>query len=132
MKRWIISLILFVLSGLIIGILFWPKVDMKFATNGVAIFKYDNHNISELISADDFSSICDLFNGKKLYSDNLSCGFSNDVSICINETESFCFAHDSCPVVYWKNKNKFFRLSQSEYDILTDILNKYGFIFPCL
>jgi len=50
----------------------------------------------------------------------------------MNGTERFCFACDSCPVVYWKNKNKFIKLSEKENEELKGILALYGFEFPCL
>ena len=134
MRRWVIASIVFfvALGGIVLGKALWPKTDMAFATEGEAIFKYGDKNITQIILVDDFTRICDLFDQKKLYSDNLSCGFSDDICVTIDGSEQFCFARDSCPIVYWKNVNKFFRLSECEYDELTDILEKYGFIFPCL
>lgn len=134
MKHWMIALIVIfiILGSIILSMALLPKVNMDFATEGKAIYKYEDKNISQTVSSDDLAVMCDLFNDKKLYSDSLSCGFSDNISIIINGTEKFCFACDSCPIVYWKNKDKFFKLSASEYDKLTKILYKYGFVFPCL
>ncbi len=128
----VLIVVFIVIVGVVLSIVFLPKVNMSFANEGKAIFKYESKDISDNISSDDFAEICRLFDGKKLYSDNPSCGFSDDVSIMINGTESFCFAKDTCPVVLWKNKNKYFNLSDDEYVKLTEILGKYGFVFPCL
>ena len=129
----IIFVILLVVFGAItMSIYLHPKVDMTFAENGVAIFKYENNDICQSISNDDMMAICKLFNGKKMFFDNLSCGFTDNVSILINGSEQFCFACDTCPIVYWKSKNKFFTLSESEYNELIQILSEYGFVFPCV
>lgn len=134
MKRWIIAfiVILIVLGGVTLIMALWPKVDMNFATKGKAIFRYEEKNIVQTISANDLTKLYVLFEGKRLYSDDLSCGFSENIAIVINESEQFYFACDSCPIVYWKNKNKFFKLSASEYDELMEILRGYGFVFPCV
>ena len=134
MKRWSIGVIVIfvVLGGAVLSMALWPKTDMDFATEGEAIFKYGDKDIVKKILVDDFTKICNLFDDKKLYSDNLSCGFSDNICVMIDGSEHFCFACDSCPIVYWKNKNKFFKLAVSEYDELTNILEKYGFTFPCL
>ena len=110
----------------------FPKADLTFADEGEAVFRYGERDAVQPISAEDLSRICDLLDGKRLYSDDPSCGFSDDVSVVMNGTERFCFACDSCPVVYWKNKNKFIKLSEKENEELKGILALYGFEFPCL
>ena len=134
MKYWllIISLILVAIICTTLIISCSKTIDINFAVQGKVIFKYGEKNINQEISADNFSKICNLFNGKRLYSDNPSCGFTKDVSIVINETETFCIACDSCPIIYWENKNKYFKLSTIEYEELKKILSSYGFEFPCI
>lgn len=134
MKKRSVAIIalLILLAGIVLVVALCSKADMTFATEGKAIFKYGDKNISQEISSDDFTKICDLFDGKWLYSDDLSCGFTENVSVMMNGSESFCFACDSCPIVYQKSKNKYLKLSSSEYDELKEILYTYGFVFPCL
>ena len=117
-------------AGIVTAVL--PKADFAFADEGEAVFRYGERDAVQPISSEDLSRICDLLDGKRLYSDDPSCGFSDDVSVVMNGTERFCFACDSCPVVYWKNKNKFIKLSEKENEELKGILALYGFEFPCL
>lgn len=50
------------------------------------------------------ASVKTIFNGKKLYKDNLSCGFSEAVSIKFDDEHTFCIARDTCQIVYWEEK----------------------------
>lgn len=107
-------------------------VDMNFATEVTAVYKYNNANISQSLSAQELSLICEIFDGKNLYSDSPSCGFSENVSLQFNDGQTFCIACDTCPIIYWKQKNKFFKISEKEKDQLYNILMAYGFAFPCV
>lgn len=73
-----------------------------------------------------------LFDGKIMYRDNPSCGFSETVSIIFDQKQTFCIAQDNCPIVYWKEKNRYITLSEDEKNQLRDPLEPYGFCFPCL
>ena len=73
-----------------------------------------------------------LFDGKIMYRDNPSCGFSETVSIIFDQKQTFCIAQDNCPIVYWKEKNRYITLSEDEKNQLRDLLEPYGFCFPCL
>ena len=108
------------------------KTDMTFSETGETNFKYNTADFHMQLSNDDLLLINNIFSGKKLYNDNPSCGFTQNVSIILNNTESFYIACDSCPIIYWKNKNKYFRISEKEYSQLKDVLEKYGFTFPCV
>lgn len=134
MKKAVIYLgIIFVLILVVctIFILCSKKTDMSFVKSGTAIFKYNKYNTSQPLSDQDLDSIIEIFNNKSLYRDNPSCGFTEDVSIQFNESETFCIACDTCPVIYWKNKDRYLGLSDYENSALRDILGKYGFTFPC-
>lgn len=107
-------------------------IDLSGVHKGETYFLSDNKQQHSLLSESDKTSIIEIFNKKKLYKDNPSCGFSENVSIKFDDSEIFYIANDSCPVIYWKNKDYYFRLSDDEYTLLVEILNKYGFIFPCV
>lgn len=133
MKFWSIATVVLIIVACVgCEMTLFSKVDMTIAKKGEAIFHYGEKNIIQAIKSEDLEHIRNIFNGKRLCSDNLSCGFSDNVSIVINETERFCFACDGCPVVYWKNKNKYFKLSEAEHIELREILSGYGFSFPCV
>lgn len=108
------------------------RVNTKNLTSGTVIFKYGDNNINESLSQNDLSFLIDLFDNKIMYSDNPSCGFTKNVSILFNDSEYFYFACDTCPVIYWENRNKYFRLSDSEYKELVEMLSEYGVFFPCI
>ncbi len=108
------------------------KTDMSFAESGTAVFKYGENNTEKKLSKNDLKKLTELFDGKVLYSDDPSCGFTENVAIVFNEKDCFCIANDTCPIIYWKNKDKYFKLLDKEYSELTYILYEYGFTFPCV
>ena len=73
-----------------------------------------------------------IFDGKIMYKDNPACGFSEDISIKFNKEQTFCIACDTCPIVYWKEENKYIKLSEEEKARLYKLLELYDFSFPCL
>lgn len=87
---------------------------MKNVSKGEANFIHNSTNIHEELSKNDIDTIKEIFDGKKLYNDNPSCGFSEDVSLVLDNTESFYMACDTCPIIYYKNEDKYFKLSDDE------------------
>ena len=122
----------FITILLVIALLLSNSVDIKDSKGGAIIFKYGDNNINESLSQDDLNFIIKLFDDKIMYRDNPSCGFTKSVSVLLDDSEYFCFSCDSCPVVYWENRNKYFRLSDSEYKELVEMLSEYGVFFPCV
>lgn len=81
------------------------KVEIEKDSNIVGIFNYDNKNIEVNFSKEDINDIYEIFNDKKLYTENgLSCGFSENVSIVINEFQKFCMALDGTLMFIMKTK----------------------------
>ena len=138
MKR---KIVIFSVSGVLLSVIVVAvilifvlnRVDMSFANNAEVRFFYNESRISKELSKEDFDKVCDLFNGKFLLSDSPSCVFSEDVSIRFNDGDQvFCTACDGCPKIYWKNKDKYFDLSDNESSELKSILSGYGVHFPCV
>ena len=117
---------------LVVIILKKNMVNMDFAERGEAIYKNYGLDIQVSLSDQDMHIICDIFSGKILYRDNPSCGFGEDAAIKFNDEQTFCIACDTCPVVYWKEKNKYIRLKEDEKTQLYNLLEPYGFRFPCV
>ena len=69
---------------------------------------------------------------RKLYRDNPSCGFTEDVSIKFDDSQTFCFANDGCPIIYWKEKDKYFNIDEDEKSRLDIALKKFDILFPCI
>ena len=131
MKR--IGILIAITCILVLGTaLLLPKTDIGFAKSANIICVTDNQNIHEPLLAEDLKTITKLFEKKILYRDNPSCGFSEKIAIEINNDNIFCIARDGCPIIYWLNKDMFFRLTAEDYEVLTCLLEKYGLIIPCL
>ena len=108
------------------------RTDMAFVEAGQVTFVYDGKNIHTILSEEDLNKIIKMFDNKLLYHDFPACGFSESISIQLNESEVFCIACDGHNLVYWKNKDRYFTLSKKEIVLLHELLSKYGFSFPCI
>lgn len=96
-------------------------------------FIYKDKDIYEEVSQDDMNQIYEIIKGKILYKDSPSCGFSDEISFSFNQgQQTFCIACDTCPKVYWANKDRYFNLTDEENQKLREILQEYGFEFPCV
>lgn len=134
-KAYIWTIAIFVL--IVLGV--WKNIgsrtertNMAFAKNGKIIFVYEGFNITHDLSDDEMNTIKNIFDNKTMYVDNLSCGFSDEISVKFNDSQTFCFARDTCPIVYWKEAEKFIELTETEKQELYNLLKGYGFIFPCV
>ena len=129
---WLLSAIIFIvilLGGIYLRL---DKVNMDSVKKVEICFQYGNTNAINQLSDREVASVKTIFNGKKLYKDNLSCGFSEAVSIKFDDEHTFCIARDTCPIVYWEEKNRYIRLTEDEKTQLYNLLEPYGFIFPCV
>ncbi len=129
---WLLSAIIFIvilLGGIYLRL---DKVNMDSVKKVEVCFQYGNTNAINQLSDREVASVKTIFNGKKLYKDNLSYGFSEAVSIKFDDEHTFCIARDTCPIVYWEEKNRYIRLTEDEKTQLYNLLEPYGFIFPCV
>jgi hypothetical protein len=135
MKK-IIWVVCVVITISIVGIIFYlsiHRIDTMQIDNGEIRFVYRDSNINTKLYDKDETYIKELFNKRRLYKDNPSCGFSENVSILFNEGNiKFFIAQDSCPIIYYANKDKYFKLTDDEAASLRSLLEDYGFIFPCI
>ena len=106
-------------------------VKIKEDSVGIAKFKYEDVNIETELSSEHLKEITNMFNNKELYFDSPSCGFSENVSVKI-DNQTFCIANDMCGMIYLREANKYFAVSKSDSILLRDILEQYGFSFPCV
>lgn len=106
---------------------------VKIDTNekAVARFAYGDKDIETGFASEDFKEIAVMFEGKSLYKDSPSCSFDENIAIVIGD-DHFCIANDTCGVVYFKEKDKYFSLTDEENEKLRDMLMDYGFTFPCV
>ena len=123
----IVNAILTTRGYFMINILF-PKVRILDA-NARLTYIYSDKNIDISLSAEESERIKSMFNGKRTYSDNPSCGFTENISIRFNNL-IFCIACDKCPIV--KLGDKYFKISESDREIINRIFEKNGGSFPCI
>ena len=121
-----------VIIALAVGFLLFsflsPKVNIS-GRNAILNYVYNDKKININLNAQESRIIKDMFNNKRLYKDNPSCGFSENVSISFGKT-TFCIACDSCPIV--KLEDKYFKISKQDRKILNKIFGEYGAFFPCV
>ena len=94
-------------------------------------FCYLDETIDVRLSKEEAAQLRSIVNGKTLYSDNPSCGFSEDVSFEIDGIV-FCPACDTCCIVTESSSGKFFDVSQAERDVIEMIFEAHGGFFPCV
>ena len=107
------------------------KTNMEFAKEAEVRFIYGDTNTMCRLDQSELEAIKAIFDGKKMEKDNPSCGFTEDVSVTFNKAQTFCIACDTCPIVYWKEKDRYIRLTEEEKTQLYHLLQTYGFFFPC-
>lgn len=99
---------------------------------GESKFCYEDSNQIYEIKKQDLDSLYTILNGKEMFYEELSCGFSENIAVCIDDKYTFCFAQDGDSYVYLKEKNKYMKLSKKDYENMVEILKKYNFVFPCI
>ena len=108
------------------------KTNMEVVKEGQIRFIYDEQKIIHTLTEKEIAELKLLFNNKRIYNDNPSCGFSEDIAIKFDDMMTFCIARDTCPIIYWKEKDKYFKISEEEQRVLYELLEKYGAFFPCV
>ena len=97
----------------------------------IAVFQYGDADITNPLSDEDSAIVRKMFNGKSLFSDSPSCGFSENAALII-DGNTYCIACDYCGIIYSVNKDQYFNLSDEENETLRELLGEYGFSFPCV
>lgn len=123
-----IIVLILILAGLLIIYFLFPKVNIS-NEKATLNYNYNEKNISVELNQDESELVKRIFNGKRLYRDNPSCGFSKNISIRFGDS-IFCVACDNCPIV--KFDNKYFKISEIELQELHNIFKSRGGIFPCV
>ena len=131
MRKYIISVCV-LLFAITMTFLFSSCSKVEIA-NGemVAVFKYDNVDIHEILSNEDANIVSDVFKGKTLFSDSPSCTFTENVALII-DGNTYCIACDNCGLIYSVKDDKYFNLDDNENETIRNLLREYGFKFPCL
>ena len=130
-------LIFCILLSVIVGLL-WEKhmsvycVNIELPKEASVCFVRGKTDCLQYLEYKEVELLRAILNGKKTYKDNLSCGFSESVSIKFDNEQTFCIAQDTCPIIYWKEKDRYIKLSEDEKTQLYNLLEPYGVSFPCV
>ena len=95
-------------------------------------YAYETVSVNESLTKEETETITDIFENNFLYSDNPSCGFSQDISIVIDNDKTFCIARDTCGIIYWKEKDKYFKVSEEDIKEVHNLFENHGGKFPCV
>lgn len=133
-KKIIIIPVIVCILVITLSFLLWKNaiVNINVLTSGKIVYVYNDLSINELCKESELTTIYDIFNGKVLYRDNPSCGFSDEIAIVVNGGQTFCLPSDSCTIIYWKEKGKYFHISEEEMEQLHEIFEQYGAKFSCV
>lgn len=134
-KKYLILIIfVFVLVSVVLGIMHFSvrKTNMEFAKEAEVCFIYGDVTTSQYLEDKDLETLKEIFDDKRMYKDTPSCGFSKDISVRFNQSQTFCVARDTCPIVYWMEEDRYITLTEEEKLLLYNLLESYGFVFPCL
>lgn len=129
MKRLILCIIISVLTFSVCGCGSAVTIDEQ--DTAVARFNYGDKDIEMEMSENDYKVVAEVLNGKELIEDVLECSFDENISIVIDDNH-YCIARDTCGIVYVKEEDKYLNLSEEENNRLRELLESYGFTFPCL
>ena len=124
----IITALLLIIGGYFMLKFLFPKVSIP-DTNARLNYVYNDKNIIANLSIEESKIIKNMFNGKRLYDDNPSCGFTDNVSISFDSL-IFCVACDKCPII--KYNNKYFKISEKDRTTINEIFERFGGSFPCI
>ena len=148
-----LKIVIIILAVIALAIFLFYKansLNMNFAESGIFVGKslsetkaiQDNKELSDserlqlldslelsssALSDNEFEDIKKMFHGKFLYKSPVpSCGFTKEISISFNDGEHiFYIASDSCGIVYYKNEEKYFNLTEKENIRLRKLLEAH-------
>ena len=135
MNKKIVALLAAAVCAVAVLVLFFIKGEhVKLGDVNKAVINYENGTVSvnESLTKEEISLISDIFEDKELYSDKPSCGFSDEISIVINDGQTFCIARDTCAIIYLKEKNLYFSVSEKDIELIHGIFENHGGKFPCV
>ena len=120
-----ITVIIVLLIGVVLmTFLFSSKVNIT-SNNAVLYNEYKDIQINQELTSYEALLIKSIFNGKRLYKENLYCGFGKNVSIEFNGLY-FEIANDDCATIKFANEDKYFNITSKQKKEIEAIFIKYG------
>jgi hypothetical protein len=130
-----LTFLMMIIGGALLVNAFRPTVTTSFATGVTLKYKYIDKDIEETITDPEIiRDLSEILTGR-LYTDNPSCGFSQDISITFFNEEKILIIYpalDGCPIMRSGDSNRYFKITEQARTNLDLILEKYGFIFPAI
>ena len=120
---WILAAAAVLMIVLLVG---FSLTNVPDAASGTVYFAKNGEVFSATLTEEDVAFVENTFSGKLMYYDTMYCGFSEENAIRL-DNQVFYIAQDGCSVVYWKNKNRYFNLSDKALDGLEEKLKAYGY-----
>lgn len=108
------------------------STNMSFVKTAKIIYIHNDKNIVQPLSNKETVFLKNIFHKRKMYHDNPSCGFPEKICIKFNDSDTFCIARDTCPIVYWVEKDCYIKLTEKQAKNLRAFLAEYGAVFPCI
>jgi len=135
MKRyfWLLSILLAIIAFMVLfnGC---GRVELASNTPVILNYSYNQTHFSKEAKKEEKEKIISILNDKKYHSSifvgELSCGFSEDVSIKV-DNEIYEIACDNCPYIKVKSTEKYLFLTDEEAKNMREIFFNYGGFFPC-
>lgn len=125
----LLGLILLVLIGWLIYNAVTPsRVDADNVKEGYVHFENNGNRIKERLTSEEIEQICGLFSDKVLQNEGCECGgsFSGKYKIVLDDEEFWI--SDLCgDMIYCCDEDKYFMMSDEEWEQLKEILNNHGF-----
>ena len=124
-------LTLCLIGALLLGLCACASVSVRQDAAVSLRFHYMDVSVDVQLSETEAAQLRGIVDGKALYFDNPSCGFSEDASFAIGG-RVFCPACDTCCIIRDCTSGKYLSISQAERDLLDQIFAAYGGFFPCV
>ena len=128
MKRMILFVLCFCLSLLLCSC---TKVSVKENAPVYLVYNYNDVSVNTQLSEDQAQKILHILDKKRLFSDDPSCGFNEEISFKI-EGKTYAPACDDCGLIKECSSGKYMNISKTERDIVEEIFLAYGGHFPCV
>lgn len=132
-KLFFVMIFAVVIIFIVLGIFKFSKINVSSYNDTHVVFNHGDQNVNQKLDFEDEKIIKDILNNKIISLDFPACGFDENKAILFNNgAKTFCVANDGDGFLYWKERDRCIVLSDEELTQLHSVLEKYGFVFPCV
>ena len=105
---------------------FNKTVDTSNYDKGSYDLKSEETAVSGELDEDSLLRIKNVFNGKELLREAPDASFNENRAITLGDGQIYYISDDGSGYVYWKNENKYFKLSEAQYGMIERVLKELG------